>query len=79
MGLIRRVAGSETIKRTILGIFLRDQIRNDENHRTRDTDIAQRRSRSGRQWAGHIARRPDGSWGTKVVESAAINAALIDP
>ncbi|CAH2248742.1 jg17526 [Pararge aegeria aegeria] len=52
----------------MLGIVLRDQIRNEEiRSRTRVTDLAQRVVRLKWQWAGHIARRTDGRWGPKVL------------
>ncbi|CAH2241563.1 jg3899 [Pararge aegeria aegeria] len=52
---------------TILGVSLRDQIRNEEiRRRTTVTDIAQRVAKLKWQWAGHIARRTDGLWGSKV-------------
>ncbi|CAH2237376.1 jg10504 [Pararge aegeria aegeria] len=53
----------------MLGVSLRDQIRNEEiRRRTRVTDIAQRVAKLKWQWAGHIARRTDGRWGLKVLE-----------
>ncbi|CAH2227491.1 jg9312 [Pararge aegeria aegeria] len=43
--------------------------RNEEiRRRTRVTDIAQRVAKLKWQWAGHIARRTDGRWGSKVLE-----------
>ncbi|CAH2237951.1 jg4645 [Pararge aegeria aegeria] len=55
--------------RVMLGVSLRDQIRNEEiRRRTKVTDIAQRVAKLKWQWAGHIARRADGSWGSKVLE-----------
>ncbi|CAH2267138.1 jg2876 [Pararge aegeria aegeria] len=57
------------MERAMLGVSLRDQIRNEEiRRRTRVTDIAQRVAKLKRQWAGHIARRTDGCWGLKVLE-----------
>ncbi|CAH2268389.1 jg15843 [Pararge aegeria aegeria] len=57
------------MKRAMLGVSLRDQIRNEEiRRRTRVTDIAQRVAKLKWQWAGHIARRTDGRWGLKVLE-----------
>ncbi|CAH2226362.1 jg7207 [Pararge aegeria aegeria] len=51
----------------MLGVFLRDQIRNEEiRRRTRVTDIAQRVAKLKWQWAG--TRRTDGRWGLKVLE-----------
>ncbi|CAH2239297.1 jg6872 [Pararge aegeria aegeria] len=53
----------------MLGVSLRDQIRNEEiRRRTRATDIAQRDAKLKWQWAGHIARRTDGRWCLKVLE-----------
>ncbi|CAH2241823.1 jg16215 [Pararge aegeria aegeria] len=53
----------------MLGVSLRDQIRNEEiRSRTRVTDIAQRVAKLKWKWAGHIARRTDGRWGSKVLE-----------
>ncbi|CAH2218440.1 jg4419 [Pararge aegeria aegeria] len=69
MGLIRRLRVTQrSMERAIeLGVSLRDQIRNEEiRRRTRVTDIAQRVSKS--QWVGHIARRTDGRWDSKVLE-----------
>ncbi|CAH2265008.1 jg25136 [Pararge aegeria aegeria] len=53
----------------MLGVSLRDQIINEEiRRRTRVTDIAQRVAKLKWKWAGHIARRTDGRWGSKVLE-----------
>ncbi|CAH2242634.1 jg8463 [Pararge aegeria aegeria] len=53
----------------LLGISLRDQIRNEEiRRRTKVTDIAQRVAMLKWQWAGHIARRADVRWSSKVFE-----------
>ncbi|CAH2264625.1 jg6243 [Pararge aegeria aegeria] len=57
------------MERAMLGVSLRDRIRNEEiSRRTRVTDIAQRVAKLKWQWAGHIARRTDGRWGLKVLE-----------
>ncbi|KAI8421549.1 hypothetical protein MSG28_009582 [Choristoneura fumiferana] len=57
------------MERAMLGVSLRDRIRNEEiRRRTRVTDIAKRISSLKWQWAGHIARRADGRWGRKVLE-----------
>ncbi|CAH2241191.1 jg3256 [Pararge aegeria aegeria] len=57
------------MERAMLGVSLRDQIRNEEiRRRTGVTDIAQRVAKLKWQWAGHIARRTDGRWGLKVLE-----------
>ncbi|CAH2259080.1 jg17259 [Pararge aegeria aegeria] len=58
------------MERAMLGVSLR-QIRNEEiRRRTRVTDIlvAQRVAKLKWKWAGHIARRTDGRWGSKVLE-----------
>ncbi|CAH2240183.1 jg10124 [Pararge aegeria aegeria] len=70
MGLIRRLRITQrSIERAMLGVSLRDQIRNEEiRRRTRVTDIAQRVARLKWKWAEHIARRTDGRWGSKVLE-----------
>ncbi|CAH2246337.1 jg2221 [Pararge aegeria aegeria] len=70
MGLIRRLRVTQrAMERAMLGISLRDQIRNEEiRRRTRVTDIAQRVAKLKWQWAGHIAPRTDGRWGLKVLE-----------
>ncbi|CAH2238579.1 jg17165 [Pararge aegeria aegeria] len=53
----------------MLGVSLRDQIRNEEiRRRTRVTEIAQRVAKLKWQWAGHIVRRKDGRWDPKVLE-----------
>ncbi|CAH2260562.1 jg18264 [Pararge aegeria aegeria] len=50
-------------------VYRRDQIRNEEiRKRTRVTDIAQRVAKLKWKWAGHIARKTDGRWGSKVLE-----------
>ncbi|CAH2236732.1 jg16972 [Pararge aegeria aegeria] len=69
MGLIRRLRITQrAMERAMLGVSLRDQIRNEEIRRsTRVTDIAQRVKLKWK-WAGHIARRTDGRWGSKVLE-----------
>ncbi|CAH2231959.1 jg4020 [Pararge aegeria aegeria] len=70
MGLIRRLRVTQrAMERAMLGVSLRDLIRNEEiRRRTRVTDIAQRVAKLKWQWAGHIARRTDGRWGLKVLE-----------
>ena len=53
----------------MLGVSLRDRIRNEEiRRRTKVTDIARKISNLKWQWAGHIARRTDNRWGKKVLE-----------
>ncbi|CAH2237128.1 jg23267 [Pararge aegeria aegeria] len=58
------------MERAMLGVSLRDKIRNVEiRRRTRVTDIAQRVAKLKWQRAGHIVRRRDGRWGLKVLET----------
>ncbi|CAH2217693.1 jg26591 [Pararge aegeria aegeria] len=70
MGLIRRLRVAQPAKeRAMLGVSLRDKIRNKEiRKRTRVTEIAQRVAKLKLQWAGHVAWRTDGRWGLKVLE-----------
>ncbi|CAH2268866.1 jg21138 [Pararge aegeria aegeria] len=70
MGLIRRLRVTHrAMERAMLGVFLRDQIRNEKTRRrTRVTDISQRVAKLKWQCAWHIARRTDGRWGLKVLE-----------
>ncbi|CAH2215691.1 jg40 [Pararge aegeria aegeria] len=59
MGLIRRLRVTwRAMERAMLGVSLRDQIRNEEiRGKTKVTDIAQRVAKLTWQWAGLIARR----------------------
>ncbi|CAH2236615.1 jg16454 [Pararge aegeria aegeria] len=70
MGFIRKLRVTQrAIKRAMLGVSLRGQIRNEEiRRRTRVTDIAQRVAKLKCQWSEYIARRTDGRWGSKVLE-----------
>ncbi|CAH2262739.1 jg14963 [Pararge aegeria aegeria] len=70
MGLIKRLRVTQrAIERAMLGVSLRDQIKNKEiPRRTRVTDIAQRVAKLKWKWVGLIARRTDGRWGSKVLE-----------
>ncbi|KAI8425540.1 hypothetical protein MSG28_011366 [Choristoneura fumiferana] len=70
LGLINRLrVAQRAMERAMLGVSLRDRIRNEEiRRRTRVTDIAKRISSLKWQWAGYIARRADGRWGRKVLE-----------
>ncbi|CAH2263211.1 jg24020 [Pararge aegeria aegeria] len=53
----------------MLGVSLRDQIRNEEiRRRTSVTDINQRFRKLKWQWVGHIARTTDRLWDPKVLE-----------
>jgi hypothetical protein len=62
MGLIRRLKVKQrAMERAMLGVSLRDRIRNDEIRKiTKVTDIARQNEDLKWQWAGHIARRTDG-------------------
>jgi hypothetical protein len=54
---------------TVLGVSLRDRIRNEViRQRTKITEIAHRISTLKWQWAGHISRRTDNRWGKRVLE-----------
>ncbi|CAH2208686.1 jg25891 [Pararge aegeria aegeria] len=70
MDLIRKLRVTQrAMERTMLGVSLRDQIRNEEiRRRSKVTDITQRVVKLKWQWAGHIVRRTDGRWGPKVLE-----------
>ncbi|CAH2207771.1 jg3037 [Pararge aegeria aegeria] len=70
MGLIRRLRVTQrAMERAMLGVSLRNRIRNVEiRRRTKVTDITQRVAKLKWQWAGHIVRRKDGRWGPKVLE-----------
>ncbi|CAH2242647.1 jg8469 [Pararge aegeria aegeria] len=70
MGLIRRLRVTQrALERVLLGESLRDHIRNEEiRRRTKVTDIAQRVAKLKWRWAGHIVRRNDGRWGSKLLE-----------
>ncbi|KAI8424369.1 hypothetical protein MSG28_002896 [Choristoneura fumiferana] len=70
MGLMRKLKVTQrAMERAMLGVSLRDRIRNDDiRSRTKVTDIARRIAKLKWQWAGHIARRTDGRWGQKIFE-----------
>ena len=70
MGLLRKLRITQrAMERAMLGVFLRDRLRNEYiRKRTKVTDIALRICRLKWLWAGHIARRTDGRWGGKVLE-----------
>ncbi|CAH2229314.1 jg17063 [Pararge aegeria aegeria] len=58
-----------SVRRAMLGVSLRNQIRNEEiRRRTKVTDIAQRVAKLKWQWSRHIARRTDGRWGHMMLE-----------
>ncbi|CAH2240885.1 jg9622 [Pararge aegeria aegeria] len=68
MGLKRRLGITQrAMERAVLGVTLRDQIRK-IRRRTRVTDIALRVAKLKWKWAGQIARRTDGRWGSKLLE-----------
>ena len=69
-GFIRRLRVTQrAMERAMLGVSLRDRIRNEEiRRRTKITDIAQRVAELKWQWAGHVVRTADGRWGPKVLE-----------
>jgi hypothetical protein len=57
------------MERAMLGVSLRDRIRNQvSRQRTKVTDIAHRISMLMWQWAGHISRRTDYRWAKRVLE-----------
>ncbi|XP_072938941.1 uncharacterized protein [Epargyreus clarus] len=70
VGLIRRLkVAQRAMERAMLGISLRDRIRNEEiRRRTKVTDIALKIRKLKWQWAGHIVRRTDNRWGRQVLE-----------
>ncbi|CAH2242070.1 jg6602 [Pararge aegeria aegeria] len=62
MGLIRRLKVTQReMERAMLRVSLRDKIRNVKCE-------AERVAKLKWQWAGHIVRRRDGRWGSKVLE-----------
>ncbi|CAG9103041.1 unnamed protein product [Plutella xylostella] len=69
-GLIHKLSVAQrAMERAMLGVSLRDRIRNEEiRRRTKVTDIAKRISTLKWQWAGHVARRADDRWSRKVLE-----------
>ncbi|CAH2227572.1 jg22369, partial [Pararge aegeria aegeria] len=79
MGLIRRLRVTQrAMERAMLGVSLRDRIRNVEiRRRTRVTAIV---AKLKWQWAGHIVRRKDGRvprcWNGS---PELVSAALVDP
>ncbi|CAH2263996.1 jg16390 [Pararge aegeria aegeria] len=73
MGLIKRLRVTQrAMERAMLGVSIRDRIRNVEiRRRTRVTysqPTAQRVAKLKCQWAGNIVRRKDGRWGPRVLE-----------
>ncbi|CAG9122414.1 unnamed protein product [Plutella xylostella] len=69
-GLIHKLrVAQRAMERAMLGVSLRDRIRNEEiRRRTKVTDIAKSISTLKWQWAGHVARRADDRWSRKVLE-----------
>ena len=69
-GLVHRFkVAQRAMERAMLGISLRDRLRNEEiRRRTKVTDIALRISKLKWQWAGHVCRRTDNRWSRKVLE-----------
>lgn len=69
-GLVHQFkVAQRAMERAMLGVSLRDRIRNDViRQRSGVTDIAHRISKLKWQWAGHISRRTDGRWSRKVLE-----------
>ncbi|CAH2241919.1 jg12051 [Pararge aegeria aegeria] len=69
------------MERAMLGVSLRDRIRNEEiRRRTRATDIV---AKLKWKWAGHIARKTDVHWGSKSWgwngDPAQVNEVLVGP
>ncbi|XP_045459984.1 uncharacterized protein LOC123689085 [Harmonia axyridis] len=57
------------MERSMLGISLRDRIRNEEiRRRTGVDDVLERVTRAKWRWAGHVARSNDGRWTRKILE-----------
>ncbi|CAH2237940.1 jg4634 [Pararge aegeria aegeria] len=82
MGLISRLISLSGRWKKQCWEYLYDQIRNEEiRRRTRATGIAQRVAKLKWKWVGHIVRRTDGRWGSKVLEwrPRTGNAALVGP
>ncbi|VVC89536.1 unnamed protein product [Leptidea sinapis] len=58
------MVAQRAMERAMLGVSLRDRIRNEEiRRRTKVTGIVQMIAKLKWQWAGHIVRRTDGRWG----------------
>lgn len=57
------------MERGMIGLTLRDRIRNEEVRRiTGVQDIIERIARLKWNWAGHVARLRDGRWTKKIIE-----------
>ncbi|CAH0677679.1 unnamed protein product [Spodoptera exigua] len=64
-----RAVAQRAMERAMLGVSLKDRIRNEViRQRTKVIDIAQRISKLKWQWAGHICRRTDDRWSKRVLE-----------
>ncbi|CAH2258234.1 jg19925 [Pararge aegeria aegeria] len=69
IGLKQAQSHSASDGKSYVRSSLRDQIRNEEiRRRTKVTDKDQRVAKLKWQWAGYIARRTDGRWGSKSLE-----------
>ena len=68
-GLVHRLkVAQRAMERSMLGISLRDKIRNqDIRHRTKATDICKRVVQLKWQWASHVCRRNDDRWSERVL------------
>lgn len=57
------------MERSMLGVTLRDKIRNEELRRkTKITDAIERITHLKWNWAGHVARIPDNRWTRRIIE-----------
>lgn len=57
------------MERAMLGISLRDRIRNEEiRKRTRVTDVMRRAAELKWRWAGHVARQDPSRWTNKIMQ-----------
>lgn len=70
VGLVHKLkVAQRAMERAMLGVSLKDKIRNEIiRERTKTTDIARRVSKLKWQWAGHVCRRTDGRWSRRVLE-----------
>ena len=63
-----RVA-QRAMERAMLGVSLRDRIRNTEiRRRTKVEDVGVKIARLKWRWAGHISRRDDGRWSRRLLD-----------
>ena len=64
----RLKVAQRSMERAMLGISLRDRIKNEDvRQRTKVTDIGRRAAQLQWQWAGHICRRDDDRWSQRVL------------